>query len=328
MSPSNPPLRSALAAPGGGASKAAGFVGQQKSDSFCDSFHRSVADEDFSAACLGLQPRTQRAVSPTPPNAPVETPTSIRMRRTIKRLLPRVCSVPLAPEADSRHHEVPRMVAWSQPETDGLAEKFKIRVHAKGMWHFTDEEECRHDALWRDESDKVCSAAGTPRRRGCKSSKGASVETAAEARAIFVDEAALFSNSDSKMKTAWPSFVSAPLPLTHIKPSRHVSRLLLSSLLQQIPVPPPPTVEPATSPSLPDDRTCTAAAADTPAMSHRSAAALAVAAAFEAQGAAFGPAALPKCTQKPPLRPFAPIANGRSRRTVSPASSLLLWVPM
>jgi hypothetical protein len=245
----------------------------------------------------------------------------MRMRRSIKRLLPRVCSVPLAPEANSQLHEVPHVVATSQPETDGLAEKFKIQVHAKGMPHFTDEEECRHNARWRDASDKVCSAAGTPRRRSLESRTGASVEAAGEARDIFVDETALFTlfnNSDSKM--------SAPLPQTHIKPSRHVSRLLLSSLLQQTPAPSSPTVDPAAAPSLPDHRTCTAAAADTPAMSHRTAAALAVAAAFESQGAAFAPAALPKITQAPRLRRFAPTVQ--SRRTVSPASSLLLWVPM
>ena len=321
MCPSTPPRRSALAATGWGTSQAAGCVGQHQRDSFCDSFHRSVADEDFSAACLGLQPRTQHtAVSPTSSKSPVETPTSMRMRRSIKRLLPRVCSVPLAPEADSEHHDVPLVDASSQPETDGLAEKFKIQVHAKGMPHFTDEEECRHDARWRDASDKVCSAAGTPRRRSLESRAGASVEAAGEARDIVVDETALFTlfnNSDSKM--------SAPLPQTHIKPSRHVSRLLLSSLLQQAPAPSSPTVEPAAAPSLPDDRTCTAAAPDTPAISHPTAAALAVAAAFEAQGAAFAPA-LNKITQAPPLRPFA--LTVKSRRTVSPASSLLLWVPM
>ena len=215
------------------------------------------------------------------------------------------------------------MVASSQPKTDGLAEKFKIRVHAKGMPHFTDEEECRHDARWRDASDKVCSAAGTPRRQSLESRTGASVEATDEARDIFVDEEALFSNSDSKM---WRSFVSAPVKQTHIKPSRHVSRLLLSSLLKQTTAPSSPTVEPVAAPSLPDDRTCTGAAADTPAMRHRTAAALAVAAAFESQGAAFQPALVRKIPPTPPLRPFA--STAKSRRTVSPASSLLLWVPM
>ncbi len=99
---------------------------------------------------------------------------------------------------------------------------------------FTDEEERRHDTRWSGASDK--SAAGTPRRRSFESIIGDSVEAAVVASDIVVDEAALFSNPDSKMMTVWPAtFVSAPLPQTHIKLSRHVSRLLLSSLLQQTP---------------------------------------------------------------------------------------------
>jgi hypothetical protein len=327
MSPSTPPLRPA-AAPVPGTRQAAGCVGRHQHDSF----HQSVADEDFASACLGLQPRTQRVPSPASrdrwrmiesfrggarptrrvsrttsksPTSPVETPRSMHMRRTIERLLPRV---PSAPEADSQNHEVPRVVAWSQPETDGLAEIFKIQVHAKGIQHLTDEEECRHDA--RDASDKVCSAAGTPRRWSFESSTRASVEAAAVARDIFVDEAALLSNSNSKMKTA-------TMPQTHIKPLRHVSRLLLSSLLQQTRAPPELTAEPAAAPSPPDARTC---AADTPAVCHRTAFAHAVAAAFEAQGAAFAPAALPKSTQNPPLRPSAPTVL--CRHTLSPASAM------
>ena len=99
---------------------------------------------------------------------------------------------------------------------------------------FTDEEERRHHVRWSDASDK--SAAGTPRRRSFESSIGDSVGAAVVASDIVVDEAVLFSNSGSKMMTVRPAtFVSAPLPQTHIKSSRHVSRLLLSSLLQQTP---------------------------------------------------------------------------------------------
>jgi len=269
-------------APAAGTSEAAGCVGQNQSNSCCDSFHRSVADEDFAAACLGLQPRTQsqqglspltrdrwhmvecllggtrpaRAKRNKSPTSPVETPISMRMRKTIKPLLPRVLS---ASEVDSEHRDVfnsfdsgalrtaAAATHAATPHTaaaildmDGLADTFarKIPVRAKGMQHFTDEEERRHEARWSDASDK--SAAGTPRSSagrewGPESSRGASVsvDAAALARDILADEAALFSCSGSKMKTVWPaSFVSAPVLKAHIKPSRHVSRLLHASLVQ------------------------------------------------------------------------------------------------
>ena len=61
------------------------------------------------------------------------------------------------PEADSPTSvEVPHVAtAWSPLETDELG-KVKIQVHAKGMQHFTDEEERRHDVLRLPLTHNVC----------------------------------------------------------------------------------------------------------------------------------------------------------------------------
>ncbi len=247
MCPSTPP-----------SSATAHREGLHQGEGVSDSFHRrsSVADEDFVAACRGLQPKPREPLSPVArdrwrmieylgggarqtraptrpvraesPTSPEETPISLRMRKTINRLIPRLSSTP---EAASECHAVPQvdapLRAPSVPERVRDAEKCNIQPHATGMPHWTDEEEREHVARLSDASDR--SAAGTPRSkagaRGVKSSADA-----------CEDNDKMETKLLKGMKTVWPaSFGASPLPQTHIKPSRHVSRLLHSSLLQQSP---------------------------------------------------------------------------------------------
>ena len=245
MCPSTPP-----------SSVAAHREGQHQGEGVSDSFQRrsSVADEDFAAACRGLQPKPREPLSPVArdrwrmieylgggarqtrsptrraesPTSPEETPISMRMRKTINRLLPRV---PSAPQAAAKCHAMLQVDAPlrvpSLPERDRDADKCNIQPHAPGMRHWTDEEEREHVARLSDASDR--SAAGTPRSKagacGAKSSTDA-----------CEDDDKMEPKLLKGMKTVWPaSFGAAPLPQTHIKPSRHVSRLLHSSLLHQSP---------------------------------------------------------------------------------------------